>query len=121
RGPAARAIRTTAKLAGDDWVIDGSKAFITNSGTPLTSVVIVAALDEAADDGDVSTIVVPVGTAGLTVGPSYRKVGWRASDTHEVSFDACRVPADHLLGERGRGYAQVLETLPDRRGRVAAP
>ena len=101
-------------------MIDGSKAFITNSGTPLTSVIIVAALDEEADDGDVSTIVVPVGTAGLTVGPSYRKVGWRASDTHEVSFDGCRVPADHLLGERGRGYAQFLETLADGRVAIAA-
>ena len=118
-GSDARAIRTTAK-PDDEWVIDGSKAFITNSGTPLTSVIIVAALDEAADDGDVSTIVVPVGTPGLTVGASYRKVGWRASDTHEVSFDACRVPADHLLGERGRGYAQFLETLADGRVAIAA-
>jgi short/branched chain acyl-CoA dehydrogenase len=119
-GSDARAIRTTAKLDGDGWVIDGSKAFITNSGTPLTSVVIVAALDGAADDGDVSTIVVPVGTPGLGVGPSYRKVGWRASDTHEVSFDGCRVPADHLLGERGHGYAQFLETLADGRVAIAA-
>jgi len=119
-GSDARAIRTTAKLDGDGWVIDGSKAFITNSGTPLTSVIIVAAVDESADDGDVSTIVVPVGTPGLTVGASYRKVGWRASDTHEVSFDACRVPADHLLGDRGRGYAQFLETLADGRVAIAA-
>jgi alkylation response protein AidB-like acyl-CoA dehydrogenase len=119
-GSDARAIRTTAKLDGDEWVIDGSKAFITNSGTPLTSVIIVAAVDEAADDGDVSTIVVPVGTPGLTVGASYRKVGWRASDTHEVSFDACRVPTDHLLGERGRGYSQFLETLADGRVAIAA-
>jgi short-chain 2-methylacyl-CoA dehydrogenase len=119
-GSDARAIRTTARFDGDGWVIDGSKAFITNSGTPLTSVIIVAALDETADDGDVSTIVVPVGTPGLMVGASYRKVGWRASDTHEVSFDACRVPADHLLGERGRGYAQFLETLADGRVAIAA-
>ena len=62
----------------------------------------------------------PVGTPGLTVGASYRKVGWRASDTHEVSFDACRVPADHLLGERGRGYSQFLETLADGRVAIAA-
>lgn len=119
-GSDARAIRTTALLDGDEWVIDGSKAFITNSGTPLTSVIIVAARDEDADDGDVSTILVPAGTPGLTVGPGYRKVGWRASDTHELAFDGCRVPADHLLGERGRGYAQFLETLADGRVAIAA-
>lgn len=120
-GSDARAIRTTATLDGDGWwVIDGSKAFITNSGTPLTSAILVAALDAGASDGDVSTIIVPIGTPGLTVGPSYRKVGWRASDTHEVAFDGCRVPADHLLGERGRGYAQFLETLADGRIAIAA-
>jgi alkylation response protein AidB-like acyl-CoA dehydrogenase len=116
-GSDARAIRTTARLDGDAWVLDGSKAFITNSGTPLTSVILVAARDEEAEDGDVSTIVVPAGTPGLSVGPAYRKVGWRASDTHELAFEGCRVPADHLLGERGRGYAQFLETLAD--GRIA--
>jgi short-chain 2-methylacyl-CoA dehydrogenase len=119
-GTDARAVRTTARLDGDDWVIDGSKAFITNSGTPLTSAIVVAALDEEADEGDLTTIVVPAGSAGVTVGPPYRKVGWRASDTHEVSFDGCRVPADQLLGERGRGYAQFLETLADGRVAIAA-
>jgi short/branched chain acyl-CoA dehydrogenase len=119
-GTDARAVRTTARLDGDEWVIDGSKAFITNSGTPLTSAVVVAALDEHADEGDLTTIVVPAGSAGMTVGPPYRKVGWRASDTHEVSFERCRVPADHLLGERGRGYAQFLETLADGRVAIAA-
>ena len=85
-GSDARAIRTTAKLDGDGWVIDGSKAFITNSGTPLTSVVIVAALDEAADDGDVSTIVVPVGTPGLAVGrATARSAGARATPTRSRS------------------------------------
>jgi alkylation response protein AidB-like acyl-CoA dehydrogenase len=119
-GTDARAVRTTARLEGDRWVIDGSKAFITNSGTPITSAIVVAALDEEADDGDLTTIVVPAGSAGVTVGPPYRKVGWRASDTHEVSFDGCRVPADHLLGRRGRGYAQFLETLADGRVAIAA-
>ena len=118
-GTDARAVRTTAQLDGDEWVIDGSKAFITNSGTPITSAIVVAALDEDAD-GDMTTIVVPAGTAGLTVGPPYRKVGWRASDTREVTFDGCRVPADHVLGERGRGYAQFLETLADGRVAIAA-
>jgi len=119
-GTDARAVRTTARLEGDRWVIDGSKAFITNSGTPITSAIVVAALDEEADDGDLTTIVVPAGSAGVTVGPPYRKVGWRASDTHEVSFDGCRVPADYLLGRRGRGYAQFLETLADGRVAIAA-
>jgi alkylation response protein AidB-like acyl-CoA dehydrogenase len=116
-GSDARAIRTTARLDGDEWVIDGTKAFITNSGTPITSAILVAAVDAGIGDGAVSTIVVPSGTPGLTVGGAYRKIGWRASDTHELSFDRCRVPADHLLGERGRGYAQFLEALAD--GRVA--
>jgi short-chain 2-methylacyl-CoA dehydrogenase len=116
-GSDARAIRTTARLDGDDWVIDGTKAFITNSGTAITSAILVAAVDAGIGDDAVSTIVVPSGTPGLTVGGAYRKIGWRASDTHELSFDRCRVPADHLLGERGRGYAQFLETLTD--GRVA--
>ena len=116
-GSDARAIRTTARLDGDEWVIDGTKAFITNSGTPITSAILVAAVDAGIGDGAVSTIVVPSETPGLTVGGAYRKIGWRASDTHELSFDRCRVPADHLLGERGRGYAQFLEALAD--GRVA--
>jgi len=116
-GSDARAIRTTARLHGDEWVIDGTKAFITNPGTPLSKLVLVAARDPEAADGDVSTILVPTGTPGFTVGPSYRKVGWRASDTHELVFEDCRVPAGNLLGERGRGYAGFLETLDD--GRIA--
>ena len=117
-GSDAHAIRTTARLEDGEWVLDGSKAFITNSGTPITSVILVAARDEQA--GDVSTILVPAGTPGMTVGPSYRKVGWRASDTHELAFEGCRVPASNLLGERGRGYSQFLETLTDGRVAIAA-
>ena len=119
-GSDARAIRTTARLDADGWVLDGSKAFITNSGTPITSLILVAARDDEAGDGEISTILVPSGTPGLTVGPGYRKVGWRASDTHEVVFEGCRVPADHLLGARGRGYAEFLETLADGRVAIAA-
>jgi alkylation response protein AidB-like acyl-CoA dehydrogenase len=119
-GSDARAVRTTARLVGDEWVLDGSKAFITNSGTPITSVVLVAARDAGAERGDVSTVVVPAGTPGMTVGAGYRKLGWRASDTHELAFAECRVPADHLLGERGRGYAEFLETLADGRVAIAA-
>ena len=116
-GSDARAIRTTARLDGDEWVIDGTKAFITNSGTPISSAILVPDVDTELGDGAITTRVVPSGTPGLTIGAAYRKIGWRASDTHEVSFDRCRVPADHLLGERGRGYAQFLEALAD--GRVA--
>lgn len=119
-GSDARAVRTTARLDGDEWVLDGSKAFITNSGTAITSVVLVAARDDGAERGEISTVLVPAGTPGMTVGAGYRKVGWRASDTHELAFDGCRVPADHLLGERGRGYAQFLETLADGRVAIAA-
>jgi alkylation response protein AidB-like acyl-CoA dehydrogenase len=115
-------IRTRARLDGGEWVIDGSKAFITNSGTPITSVVTVLAITGARPDGrkELSSIIVPSGTPGFTVGRRYDKVGWRASDTRELSFANCRVPADHLLGERGRGYAQFLRTLDEGRIAIAA-
>jgi len=119
-GSDARAIRTTARLEGDEWVVDGTKSFITNPGTPLSAVVIVAARDPEAGHEGISTILVPVGTPGFTVGPGYRKIGWRASDTHELVFEGCRVPAANLLGERGRGYAQLLESLDDGRVAIAA-
>jgi alkylation response protein AidB-like acyl-CoA dehydrogenase len=117
-------MRTTARLDGDEWVIDGSKAFITNSGTSITSVVTVLAItgrgSGTPDSGgrpSISAIMVPAGTDGLTVSREYSKVGWRASDTRGLSFSSCRVPAGNLLGERGRGYAQFLATLDE--GRVA--
>jgi alkylation response protein AidB-like acyl-CoA dehydrogenase len=119
-GSDAHAMRTTARMDGDEWVIYGSKAFITNAGTPITTVVLVSARDPGAEHGDVSTFLVPAGTRGMTVGGGYRKIGWRASDTRELSFDGCRVPADHLLGERGRGYAEFLEVLADGRVAIAA-
>ncbi|HEY3022286.1 MAG TPA: acyl-CoA dehydrogenase family protein [Actinomycetota bacterium] len=114
-GSDAQSIRTTARLGGDAWVIDGSKAFITNSGTPLSKVCVVAAMTGGV--GEISNIIVPTDTPGFSVGRSYRKVGWRASDTHELSFDGCRVPQTNLLGEAGRGYAQFLEVIDD--GRIA--
>ncbi len=114
-GSDAQSIRTTARLEDGEWVIDGSKAFITNSGTPLSKVCVVAAM--TGDLGEISNIIVPTDTPGFSVGRSYRKVGWRASDTHELSFDGCRVPEVNLLGERGRGYAQFLEVIDD--GRIA--
>jgi alkylation response protein AidB-like acyl-CoA dehydrogenase len=119
-GSDAGAVRTTARLEGEEWVVDGSKAFITNSGTPITSVVLVAARDSGAEHGQITTVIVPAGTPGMTVEPGYRKIGWRASDTHGIAFDGCRVPADHVLGERGRGYAEFLETLADGRIAIAA-
>jgi alkylation response protein AidB-like acyl-CoA dehydrogenase len=125
-------MRTTARLEGGEWVIDGSKSFITNSGTDVTSLVTVLALtgERPGTGGDrgeggrkraeISAIIVPSGTPGFTVGKEYSKVGWCASDTRELAFSGCRVPADHLLGERGRGYAQFLEILDEGRVAIAA-
>jgi short-chain 2-methylacyl-CoA dehydrogenase len=123
-------MRTTAGLEGGDWVIDGSKAFITNAGTTITSLVTVLALTGGrpggrggAPDGgrpEISAIIVPAGTPGFTVGREYSKVGWCASDTRELAFASCRVPADNLLGERGRGYAQFLQILDEGRVAIAA-
>ncbi len=120
-GSDAGATRTTARRDGDQWVIDGSKAFITNSGTDITSLVTVTAVTgRRADRPAISAIVVPAGTPGFTVAPAYSKVGWAASDTHELAFADCRVPADHLLGDEGRGYAQFLQILDEGRVAIAA-
>ena len=118
-GSDAGATRTTARLDGDEWVIDGTKAFITNSGTDITGLVTVTAVTgrAAGDRPQISAIIVPAGTQGFTVSKKYSKVGWLASDTRELSFADCRVPAANLLGEEGRGYAQFLEILDG--GRVA--
>jgi short-chain 2-methylacyl-CoA dehydrogenase len=114
-------MRTTAQLDGDWWVINGSKSFITNSGTSITSVITVLAITGRADGRpQISSIIVPAGTAGFTVGPEYSKVGWCASDTRELSFSDCRVPAENLLGARGRGYAQFLQILDEGRVAIAA-
>ena len=113
-GSDAGAVRTRADLDGDEWVLNGEKCFITNSGTPLTSLVIVTA---RTGNDEVSTIVVPAGTPGMEVLAPYRKMGWHASDTHGLVFTDCRVPAANLLGERGRGLAQFLAVLDE--GRVA--
>ena len=117
----AGGMRTTARLEDGDWVIDGSKAFITNSGTAITSLVTALAITGRSDGRpEISAIIVPSGTPGLTVGPEYSKVGWCASDTRELAFSSCRVPAGNLLGERGRGYAQFLRTLDEGRVAIAA-
>jgi len=122
-GSDAAATRTRARLDGEgddaEWVVDGAKAFITNSGTEITSLVTVTARTGERPDGrpELSAIIVPSGTPGFTVEPAYRKLGWHASDTHGLTFSGCRVPASHLLGERGRGFSQFLATLDD--GRIA--
>jgi short-chain 2-methylacyl-CoA dehydrogenase len=121
-------LRTRARLgqrdgeAGGVWVIDGSKAFITNSGTDITSLVMVLAITGVTEGPhkELSSIIVPAGTPGFTVGQRYSKVGWCASDTRELSFADCRVPQDHLLGKRGRGYAQFLHILDEGRVAIAA-
>ncbi|MGY1733885.1 acyl-CoA dehydrogenase family protein [Geodermatophilus sp. SYSU D01045] len=118
-GSDAGATRTTARLEDGHWVVNGSKAFITNSGTDLTELVTVTAVTGTRPDGgkEISAIAIPSGTPGFGVGPRYSKVGWNASDTRELSFSDCRVPEDSLVGERGRGYAQFLSILDE--GRVA--
>ncbi|MEO3860652.1 acyl-CoA dehydrogenase family protein [Acrocarpospora sp. B8E8] len=115
-------MRTTATLDGAEWVINGSKAFITNAGTAITGFVAVAAITGRRADGrpEISTIIVPSGTPGFTFSEKYSKVGWSASDTRELAFTDCRVPAANLLGERGRGYAQFLQTLDEGRIAIAA-
>ena len=121
-GSDAGGTTTRAVLDGDEWVINGSKAFITNSGTDITSLVTVTAVTGENPDGskELSTIIVPSGTPGFTVLPGYSKVGWCASDTHELAFDGVRVPAANLLGERGRGFAQFLRILDEGRIAIAA-
>lgn len=117
----AGGMRTTARLEDGEWVIDGTKAFITNSGTSITSLVTALAITgRPAGRPEISAIIVPSGTPGLTVGPEYSKVGWCASDTRELAFASCRVPAGNLLGEQGRGYAQFLRTLDEGRVAIAA-
>lgn len=112
-GSDAGATRTRARRDGGDWVIDGAKAFITNSGTPITSIIIVTA---RTDDG-ISTFIIEAGTPGLTIEPAYRKLGWHASDTHGLVLDGCRVPDRNMLGQPGSGLRNFLSILDD--GRVA--
>ncbi len=120
-GTDAGATRTTARLDGGEWVINGTKAFITNSGTDITRLVTVTAVtDTVGDRREISAILVPVPATGFTAEPAYDKVGWNASDTHPLSFDDVRVPAENLLGERGRGYANFLQILDEGRIAIAA-
>jgi butyryl-CoA dehydrogenase len=120
-GTDAAATRTTARREDGQWVIDGTKSFITNSGTRITGLVTVTAVSGTVEGNkQISSIIVPAGTPGFSVGPSYDKVGWLASDTHELSFAGCRVPHENLLGTEGKGYAQFLEILEAGRIAIAA-
>jgi short-chain 2-methylacyl-CoA dehydrogenase len=120
-GSDAASASTTARLEDGEWVIDGEKAYITNSGTPITAFHVVAAATEpGGGTHGLSTILVPADTPGVTVDPPYRKLGWHASDTHALHFDGCRVPEENLVGERGRGFMQCLDILTDGRITVAA-
>ncbi|MDI3404327.1 acyl-CoA dehydrogenase family protein [Streptomyces cavernicola] len=118
-GSDAGGTRTTAVRDGDQWVINGTKCFITNSGTDITGLVTVTAVTGRTESGKplISSIIVPSGTPGFTVAAPYSKVGWNASDTRELSFADVRVPVENLLGTEGRGYAQFLRILDE--GRIA--
>ncbi len=113
-GSDAGGTRTKARLESGEWVIDGTKAFITNSGTDITRLVTVTAVT---GDNEISSFLVPVPTKGFTAEPAYDKVGWHASDTHPLTLTDVRVPEENLLGERGRGYANFLRILDE--GRIA--
>ncbi len=116
-GSDAGATRTTARLENGEWVVDGAKMFITNAGTDISACVTITAVT---GDGEISNIIVPNGTPGYVVSPPLQKLGWRASDTRELSFQGARVPEGNLLGPRGAGFRQFLEILDGGRISVAA-
>jgi butyryl-CoA dehydrogenase len=121
-GSDAGATRTAAVLDNGEWVINGVKSFITNSGTRISGGVTITAVTGTRDDGrpEISNLIVPTGTPGYAVSREYDKMGWRASDTHELSFTDARVPEGNLLGERGEGFHQFLTVLDGGRISVAA-
>ena len=117
-GSDAGATRTRAELVDGHWVVNGAKAFITNSGSSITSLVTVTARTGTVDGKpEISAILIPSGTPGFEVQPAYDKLGWRISDTHGLVFDDCRVPEGNLVGQRGTGFKQFLAILDD--GRIA--
>ncbi|HEX6248620.1 MAG TPA: acyl-CoA dehydrogenase family protein [Nocardioidaceae bacterium] len=127
-GSDAGATKTRAELVDGEWVVNGAKQFITNSGSSITSLVTVTARtgtrpstgSGTGERAEVSTIIIPSGTPGFTAEKPYDKLGWHASDTHPLTFEDARVPESNLLGERGRGFAQFLATLDDGRVAIAA-
>jgi short/branched chain acyl-CoA dehydrogenase len=118
-GSDAGALRTRARQEGDVWVINGSKSFITNAGTDLSDFVTITAVTDESNR-EITNFIVPRGADGFVVGNGYRKVGWHASDTRDLAFDDCRVPAENQLGERGRGFANFLSILDEGRIAIAA-
>jgi short-chain 2-methylacyl-CoA dehydrogenase len=116
-GSDAGNVRTRARLEDGEWVIDGAKQFITNSGTDISACVSITA---RTGEDEISNIIVPNGTPGYEVGEAYRKMGWNASDTRPLSFDGVRVPESNLLGPRGMGFKQFLQILDGGRIGVAA-
>lgn len=120
-GSDAGATKTAAELKNGQWVINGTKCFITNSGTDITGLVTITAVTgKIGGKKEISNIIVPAGTPGFSVAPPYRKMGWHSSDTHELSFSDCRVPETNLLGGRGDGFKQFLKVLDCGRIGVAA-
>ncbi len=121
-GSDARAIRTTARWDGDSWVINGTKMFTSNAGTEISLGVILLAVSGMRPDGskEYSAFLVPRGTSGFHLGRNIPKIGWHAVDTRELVFENCRVPADHLIGERGVGLRQFMQALAIGRISIAA-
>jgi short-chain 2-methylacyl-CoA dehydrogenase len=116
-GSDAGATRTRAEQRGGQWIVNGSKIFITNAGTDISGCVTITA---CTGEDEISNVIVPNGTPGYDIAPPMHKLGWRASDTRELSFKDCAVPEGNLLGERGRGFAQFMEILDGGRISVAA-
>ncbi|MBV8301405.1 MAG: acyl-CoA dehydrogenase family protein [Candidatus Dormibacteraeota bacterium] len=119
-GSDAAATQTRARLDGDEWVITGRKAFITNAGTDISAGVTITALTGDGGQREISAIAVEKGTAGYTQAPKYRKLGWHASDTRELIFDECRVPKENVVGARGGGFRQFMHILEGGRIAIAA-
>lgn len=121
-GSDAASIRTTARLIGSEWILNGSKQFITNIGYDNASLIVVAAISGKLPGGKsiINTFIVPKGTPGLIIGKQYDKMAWRSSPTHEVVFEDCRIPKENLLGEEGRGLAQHLSVLQTGRISIGA-
>lgn len=121
-GSDAANTQTRAELVGGEWVINGTKCFITNAGTDMSGVVTITAVTGTQPGGkkEISTIYIPKGTPGYTIAPKYRKMGWHASDTRELHFDECRVPEGNLLGRRGEGFRQFMNLLDGGRIAIAA-
>jgi butyryl-CoA dehydrogenase len=114
--------QTKAELADGEWVINGTKCFITNPGTEMSGVVTVTVVTGVREDGrkEISNIYVPKGTPGYNIAPKYKKMGWHASDTRELNFEDCRVPEGNLIGKRGEGFKQFMDCLDGGRIAIAA-